>query len=384
MNMSDEYMLSEFSEPEIYRWLQENFNLTNFSALPSHMISQIKRPQPYYGDQLYRFRNCYSEVHGYLSLIVCTFGIIANILNIIVLTRKHMISPTNAILTGLAVADMFVMMSYMPFAFHNYILINQPDHVKFSYHWAVYALFHAHFSVVCHTISIWLTVILAVWRFLAVSFPANSKSWCNMPRAKIAIISTYVNCAIFCLPVYLTFTINSKEDGSHVLYKVDFSSIAKKNDGLLEKFNFWIFSVLTKLIPCIALTGLSIGLIRVLYEANRRKQKLKNRIESENACDRTTKMLLAVLLLFLITEFPSGILALLNGILGQDFFDHVYNNFGEVIDILALINSSVNFILYCSMSRQFRETFANLFTPKLVSKWIAVPTDSNTCATTCV
>lgn len=34
--------------------------------------------------------------------------------------------------------------------------------------WAVYALFHAHLSVVCHTISTWLTVLLAVWRYIAV------------------------------------------------------------------------------------------------------------------------------------------------------------------------------------------------------------------------
>ena len=40
-------------------------------------------------------------VHGYLSLVVCIFGTIANILNIVVLTRKEMNgSPINRILTG--------------------------------------------------------------------------------------------------------------------------------------------------------------------------------------------------------------------------------------------------------------------------------------------
>ena len=33
------------------------------------------------------FREMYLVVHGYISLVVCTFGIIANIANIIVLTR---------------------------------------------------------------------------------------------------------------------------------------------------------------------------------------------------------------------------------------------------------------------------------------------------------
>jgi hypothetical protein len=33
---------------------------------------------------------------------------------------------------------------------------------------------------------------------------------------------------------------------------------------------------------------------------------------------------------------------------------------GDLMDMLALFTSSVNFVLYCSMSRQFRCTFARL------------------------
>jgi hypothetical protein len=80
-------------------------------------------------------------------------------------------------------------------------------------------------------------------------------------------------------------------------------------------------------------------------------------------------MLVAVLLLFLITEFPQGILGLLSVILGKCFFRTCYYLFGEVMDILALLNGAINFILYCSMSRQFRTTFALLFKPRVLRKW---------------
>ena len=72
-------------------------------------------------------------------------------------------------------------------------------------------------------------------------------------------------------------------------------------------------------------------------------------------------MLVAVLLLFLLAEFPSGILTLLSGILDENFFHNVYAPLGEIIDMIALINSSINFVLYCSMSSVFRETFLLLF-----------------------
>lgn len=163
------------------------------------------------------------------------------------------------------------------------------------------------------------------------------------------------------------------------------SEIAKRNDGLLKKINFWVFGVMAKIIPCVMLTYLSLALIRVMVEADKRKTRLKesSRIPipqvrpeqqqentkhqlnvqrnnerktestikfsvktnsiintkvsrnskkvssnihsspSSTANDRTTRMLIAILLLFLITEFPSGILALLSGIIGDKFFEKV-------------------------------------------------------------
>ncbi|KFM66935.1 putative G-protein coupled receptor, partial [Stegodyphus mimosarum] len=361
--MMGEMYLQMYINASMNDGFQPNMSTGNYSHNTLFGM-QEEIDYPYFGDYLAQFQRGYGSVHGYLSFAVCLFGITANVLNIIVLTRKNMVSPTNAILTGLAVADMLVMFSYLPFTFHNYIRSDLDEKDKFSYSWTVFTLFHAHFTVVNHTISTWLTVTVAIWRFIAVSFPANTAVWCSMARAKCAIVATYIMCALFCLPVYLTFTVSKfrGEDGQ-IMYRVDFSQIAQRHNRLLEKMNFWIFSVITKLVPCVALTGLSLGLIKVLYETNKRRQRLKNRTEVDRVHDRTTRMLLAVLLLFLLTEFPSGLLALLSGILGTDFFNNVYLNFGETMDALALVNSAINFIIYCSMSQQFRITFAYLFLP---------------------
>lgn len=86
-----------------------------------------------------------------------------------------------------------------------------------------------------------------------------------------------------------------------------------------------------------------------------RNMKLKKRM------DRTSRIMIAVLLLFLATEFPQGILGLLSGILGKCFFRTCYNLFGELMDMLALLNASLNFVFYCCMSKQFRVAFGQLF-----------------------
>ena len=51
-----------------------------------------------------------------------------------------------------------------------------------------------------------------------------------------------------------------------------------------------------------------------------------------------------------------GILGMLSAIWGKQFFIECYNPVGEMMDMMALTNSAVNFILYCLMSSQFRTT----------------------------
>lgn len=105
--------------------------------------------------------------HGYVAITVCLFGIVANMLTIAVLTRKDMAcAPINRILTGIAIVDMFLMVEYTSFAYYYYIEL--PGKMNFPYWGAAFILFHAHFTQVLHTISICLTLALAIWRYIAI------------------------------------------------------------------------------------------------------------------------------------------------------------------------------------------------------------------------
>lgn len=71
----------------------------------------------------------------------------------------------------------------------------------------------------------------------------------------------------------------------------------------------------------------------------------------------TNFMLLIVCILFLIAEFPHSILLIVS-ILNQNFYNNVYKPLGDLMDILVLINNSINFLLYVSMSKAFRLSVA--------------------------
>ncbi|ESO91469.1 hypothetical protein LOTGIDRAFT_105773 [Lottia gigantea] len=310
--------------------------------------------------------NWYRHVHGYAAPIVCIFGVVANILNIVVLTRKNMISPTNVILTGLAVSDGLTMAVYFIYAIlSHHIYVNRPTPLTH----AQFVMFYAIFSVIAHSISIWLTVALALFRYIFIRCPRRGGKLCSIDRAKLTVVIVSFVTTVVCIPNAVSYQIVDQGNGSS--WYVDVKKTTA-TEIILTRFNFWIQAMLVKLIPCFLLTILSILLVKTMKDAEKRRKKLLSKPmkgsddpRRPSKTNRTTRMLLAVVILFLVTEIPQGILNLISGI-EEDFFDNVYTPLGDLMDILALINNGINFILYCTMSKQFRDTFIKLFLKDLV------------------
>lgn len=181
-----------------------------------------------------------------------------------------------------------------------------------------------------------------------------------------------------------TKNVTDKFGNPDIAYHVD-----SDYEGTLYQANFWVHGVVIKLLPCSILTVISVWLIRALYNANQHQKKLRNyntcpaaekmvkrQNKADKRTDRTTKMLLAVLLLFLVTELPQGIMGLMSGLLGWCFFKRCYDLFGELMDFLALLNGAINFVLYCTMSRQFRQTFRQLLLQPHLARFLP-PTASH-------
>ncbi len=223
----------------------------------------------------------------------------------------------------------------------------------------------------------WLTVALAVFRYIVVCHHTLGPKLCNIYRAKITILAVFVTTVLFCIPNYIMYKprkLIEETDG------VDGGWWFEENafvSPFLKVFNFWLFGVVLKVAPCILLSVLSSLLIYAMHEADKKRRRLKSqgrRAESERASEhnRTTAMLVAVVLCFVIAELPQGILAFLSGV-DTDIFMNYYVPLGDVWDIIVLVNSAVNFILYCIMSRQFRKTFKDVFFKGCISAFPKTP-----------
>jgi len=154
---------------------------------------------------------------------------------------------------------------------------------------------------------------------------------------------------------------SNNEHDNNTTTSFTYYTLIESNNAVLNQFNYWIQAILFKLVPCVLLTTLTVLLLTAMREANARRAKLKSqgrRDESDRAreCNRTTAMLVCVVGLFQLTELPQGILTL-GSIFVDRFYQDVYSPLGDLLDIMALLNNSITFILYCTMSRQFRQTF---------------------------
>jgi hypothetical protein len=317
----------------------------------------------------------YSNCHGYISLIICAIGIPLNIINVVVLTRRKMHTPINFILTCLAISDMATMITYVPFAYHFYCeySANTISTGKNSFEWMNFLLIHLNFSATAHTISIWLAVALAMIRFHQIHSPAkgNLTRMRRIIRARMIVGIIVVFSVTIMIPNYLSVKLEQyRRRDNTTMYIFEEWHLGTEQAKPIKMIALILYSVLAKLVPCVMIIIYGGLLLRTL-----RKTMLHQRhLSSTGAClnpqrsndpARTTTMLLIVIVLFLLTELPQGIL-IMCCIFIKNFFEKTYIPLGDIMDIIALINNGINFVLYCTMSREFRLTFIDVFCSPLL------------------
>lgn len=152
---------------------------------------------------------------------------------------------------------------------------------------------------------------------------------------------------------------------------------------------YFVFRVIfVHLVPCVSLVALNCLLFRAMKEAQNRRENLfrenrKKECKKLRDSNCTTLMLIVVVTVFLVVEIPLAVLTLLHIISSVvvEFLDYQLVSLCILFANFALIVSyPINFAIYCGMSRQFRETFKELFlrgsSMKLPSKSVAAASTS--------
>ncbi|KAK6061580.1 hypothetical protein COOONC_00742 [Cooperia oncophora] len=135
-----------------------------------------------------------------------------------------------------------------------------------------------------------------------------------------------------------------------------------ENGCFLMKGNLWLTGIFLKAIPPCALRlfWFTIALIARMKENKEKRKKLLKSRDDKGKRDVTTYMLVFMVTVFLVTELPQGVMAVLNALYTSQFHAYVYLALADVLDLLSLINCYVAFLVYMCTCSRYRQTLLSI------------------------
>ncbi|XP_063765816.1 thyrotropin releasing hormone receptor 2 [Eleginops maclovinus] len=309
----------------------------------------------------------YKAVSVFLVLVVCGAGIVGNIMVVlVVITTRHMRTPTNCYLVSLAVADLTVLVAAG--------LPNVSDSLTgtwiFGHAGCLGITYLQYLGINVSSCSI---TAFTVERYIAVCHPIKAQTMCTVSRAKRIMAGVWIFTCIYCMLWFFLVDIQVNQDG-HVQcgYKV-------KRELYLPIYliDFAIFYV----IPLLLAIVLYCLIARVLYlsplpnhpdtnattlrrscreasEAGRKGVRQRRPKSALSSRKQVTKMLAVVVILFALLWMPYRTLVLINSFVSTPYLDAWFLLFCRTC---IYANSAINPVIYNAMSQKFRSAFRGLY-----------------------
>ncbi|GFO24119.1 FMRFamide receptor-like [Plakobranchus ocellatus] len=283
--------------------------------------------------------------------IFCITGILGNSLSLIVLSHKDMATSTNVYLLALGISDSLKLLNDFLYSVMLVISFYNPTASE-TMMVNVYPYAHYVFQVaVC--VTAWLTVSVSMDRYVSVCYPSRSRDICTIPRARTVVISVFIIMLLLSIPSVFRYRFETIHDP---VQNITCMELVVTELGRNQQFMIpytWVQNFLRGIIPVFILIFLNARIIKALYKERVKGKKFNSR-------NRITLMLIAMVVIFIVCITPDAIMSTFfgKGYVEEDF---LVKGIREITDALVAFNSAVNFLLYCSLSVVFRDTFTRVF-----------------------
>lgn len=219
-------------------------------------------------------------VNGYLSPILVFLTIINNSLVCVVLLKRHMRSPTNCLLVAMAISDMFTGVFPVPIFIHFFGTDRFWEYIPFEWCLANKYLGEV-IPTVFHTASIWLTMALAIQRYIYVCHSFKARTWCTIENVIRGTVLIYVLAFLSQLcrfledyPVAVEMESAVHPNQTVVGCVMRFHSWAQSSMKLYYSIYYWFRVIFIHLVPCISLVVMNALLIYAMRVAQKRRMLL--------------------------------------------------------------------------------------------------------------
>ena len=311
-------------------------------------------------------------VEKYAISSIAFFGILGNLLNIAILTRRQFHKNVSKLerssllsLIILAVSDLFVCLCFFPKAF-------KPNRYKrstgitlhpgkqFWFYWDMYGEAATNTFIVWST---WLTVSMAISRYVALCHPMKARRIVGLKSTKVSILLTFLLSVLLNIPFFLIYESVSFYDYHYIVMNDFGNSFTYTVIGWLQAL-FGTFLPIGVLILC------NVSLARTLQKSDAlRRQCTRQAAPDDDKRHRITLTLVIIIVLYLTCVAPSRLIVFVIDVAhsSKDIPLSSLVNLSSalqyvvtVLNLTVAVNFAVNFLLYCVVNVYFREVVRSM------------------------
>jgi hypothetical protein len=216
-------------------------------------------------------------LNGVGIIVIGLFGIYGNLTSIRVLFHKQMRSSMNFILIALAVSDLcLIFTSILLFGLTTIYPYN--GKMKFYFFITVPKLAHVAYPLgsIAQSISIYLTFLISLERYVAVCHPLKAATYCKPARTKMFISIVVVSSIIYNLPKFFEIELKEFNNGVEIFYLVSASAL-RVNKLYIAIYIHWLYFIVMNLIPFFGITFFNLMIYRQVRIVNRIRSELTSK-----------------------------------------------------------------------------------------------------------
>ncbi|ELT86996.1 hypothetical protein CAPTEDRAFT_190428 [Capitella teleta] len=338
----------------------------NDSVLRSYLCSHNlddgdnQSSQDYDSHEMNTFDTIGHVLSSRVMVAICVVGLVGNLCNLFVLVPIGLRSPLARIekcaysgLLALAVSDLCFCLCVIPNSWVERPYVE--TEINFN---LIYAAFNNAFINIFVLFSTWLTVTMAIGRYLAICHPLWAREIIGPTIAKRSIVIVAAACVILNLPRFWINHVTIVSCDEHVNFYLLTPGQLQANRWIEAVYN-WLYFVIGIAVPFFVLVTSNICLIQAL----RRSQIPSRLIRHTDRCDPNrviTLTMIIIIIMYIMLVTPAETIHFLVYYLGGEQQTQ-YNFVVKVVNTLQAINFSFNVILYFTINVSFRRCVFRLF-----------------------
>ena len=315
---------------------------------------------------------------GYIMFILCTVGVIGNILAFLTFSSKIVRNTTTSLyLRALAIADICVLTTAV-FRYKTYKLFLDESHELDSvFHFDAYSeIYIEPLHWIALGCSSFITIVLSFERFVAVRFPLLVKRKCTTCTVFLCIFTVIIISVAITVPNYFSYKLVHFNFFGEDIAVATLTDMGKSSLYPCIYHNYLI-PILWYIVPATLLTMMNILLIFLVQKSSRLRIGVPNTVNTNR---KLTLMIICILSVYIICNLPKCIFMfykIVNQMTDKNECTDITNKINapqskayliiEIItELLNVLNSCFNFCVYCLVGTRFRTELLRI----ILCRWI--------------